>query len=432
MEVVSVGKRLRSIRKQFGIRQDQITGDIVTRNMISIIENDKASLTPKVAKKVAEEINKICMDRRIDFNITVEELLESEEEQVLKIAAKLTEEIDRGEFNLNDERKKADVLEIENKLVMNEDYDAAFALDMVCEVYFSNRKQYFEAYYYSKRAVDLSAHVIGNPSIFKTYINVSYNLIYLERYKEALYYCNLALEKFPKLEPRDHYMVLMNKNLAASRLGEWELSSATIDDMLNIEKLDTFDRNKAWISKANRLAEGNRWEEAIQIYNNIFHELTMRPQKYLVLSNLIDIYIRIDKSEALIETMKQSKIAIETDPESVKAAYLGKIYFKLAKGYLYLGQEENLLLYTEKALEFSYCEKHYSDLKAVLEFKITYSCEEKRDELVKDVVALTLKWVKEKIIKRDDDCVWRLMSYLTTFKDVKNLKKIMECFTQLN
>lgn len=432
MEVVSVGKRLRRIRKQFGIRQDEITGDLVTRNMISIIENDKASLTPKVAQIVSEHINQICIDRAIDFSITVEALLESEEEQVKKIALRLTEEISAGEFNLNDERKKAEVLEIENRLVMNEDYDLAFDLDTICETYFSNKKQYFEAYYYCKRAVDLSAHMIGSLGIFKAYINVSYNLIHLERYKEALYYCNLTLEKFPNLEPKERYRVLMNKNLAASRLGEWALSSATIDDMLKIENLDDLDRNKVWISKANRLAEEGHWEESVQIYNRIYSELEMTPQKYLVLSNLIDIYINMNKPEALMEIMNQSISALEIDEEAIKNPYLEKIYFKLAKGYQHVEQEENLLAYMEKALEFCYKEKEYSQLKAILDFKIIYCCEEKRDDLIKEIVALTLKWVKEKIIKREDQCLWRLMSYLTEFKDIKNLKKIMACFTQLN
>lgn len=432
MEVVSVGKRLRRIRKQFGIRQDEIVGDLVTRNMISIIENDKASLTPKVAQIVAEHINQICVDRGFNFNITVEELLESEEEQVRKIAVILAEEIALDTFNLNDEKKKAEVLEIENRLVMKEDYKLAFDLDMVCEDYFAQKNQYFEAYYYCKRAVDLSSHLFGHPESFRAYSNISYNLICLEHYKEALYYCNLTLEKFKNLEPKQRYIIMMNKNIAAGKLGDIPLSKITIDDMLHIENLPDLDRNKVWISKANRLAEEKKWVSALEIYNEIYPNLEYTPQKYLVLSNLIDIYIDIGNEKELNNTMKKALDSIERDLDSVKSSYLGKIYFKLAKGALVLNQDEDMLAYSDLALDYCYNKKDYNELKVILEFKISYSCERNQKEAIKELVATTQKWVKERIVKRDDDCVWRFMNYLTDLKDMKSLKKLLDSFNELN
>lgn len=432
MEVVSVGKRLRRIRKQFGIRQDEIVGDLVTRNMISIIENDKASLTPKVAQIVAEHINQICMDRGFNFNITVEELLESEEEQVRKIAVVLIEEITFGTFNLNDEKKKAEVLEIENRLVMKEDYELAFDLNMVCEDYFAQKNQHFEAYYYCKRAVDLSSHLFGHPESFRAYSNISYNLICLEHYKEALYYCNLTLEKFTNLEPKQRYIIMMNKNLAAGKLGDTALSKDTIDEMLRIENLADIDRNKAWISKANRLAEEKKWVSALEIYNRIYPDLEYTPQKYLVLSNLIDIYIDIGNEKELSNTMSIALKSIERDLDSVKANYIGKIYFKLAKGALYLNQDEDVLAYTDVALDYCYSKKGYSELKVIFEFKISYCCERNQKEAIKGLVTTTLQWIKEKIVKRNDDCIWRFMTYLTELKDFKSLKRILDGFNEIS
>ncbi len=431
MEVISVGKRLKSIRKQLGIRQDEITGDLVTRNMISMIETDKASLTPKVAQIVTDQINDICEKRGINFKISVEALMESEEDQIKNNAVKLIEEIVAGTFNLNDERNKLVVLEHETKLAIDGEYDVAFSLDVACEDYFSEKNQYFEAYYYCKRSVDLSIHLIDDPRTFKAYNNISFYLLHLERYSEALYYCNLSLEKFYKMEPDDRYRVLMNKNIAASKLGNYELSTEIIDAMLKIEGLNAFELNKAWISKANRLADYGDWEAAVEIYKHIYIELRTLPQKYLILSNLIDIYIKINDLEHLQEVMNQALSELQMDDVSKNFFYLDKIFFKLSKAYLKLGQEDLFLEYNQKAYVCCAEQNLYKDLKDVLEFKIIYCCEKKNMVLINDVVNLLVELAEEKIVKREDNCVWQLMSYLVGMKDVKNLGKLTAYFSKI-
>ncbi len=432
MEVISIGKRLRGIRKTLGIRQDEITGDLVTRNLISIIENDKASLTPKVAQMVVYQINQICLARGIDYRITIEELLESEASQIEKNTYNLIENINKGEYNLNDERNKLCVLELENSLVMNGAYMVAFALNVACEEYFSLKNLYFEAYYYCKRAVNLATPLIGNERVLKEYINISYYLILLERFKEAIYYCDLTMEKFSEISPSYRYMVLMNKNIAANRMGDRNLSSEIIESMLDIEGLKSIDYNKALISKANRLAEDGNFNESIEIYESIYSELTSSPQKYLVLSNMIDIYISIDDQDKLKKIMNQSLTALEKDGIELKSGYQGKILFKLSKGYLHLEQNELFLFYSEKAQNCCREEKQYSGLKAVIDFKLDYLMTHENIGFLNEMVSFVCSAADESILRREDDCVWRLMGHLAKINDLGNVQRMVDCFASVD
>jgi len=55
MEILSPGKKLRRIRKDLKIRQHEITGGEITRELISIIENDKCNMTSSVVEFAKKE-----------------------------------------------------------------------------------------------------------------------------------------------------------------------------------------------------------------------------------------------------------------------------------------------------------------------------------------------------------------------------------------
>ena len=81
MEILSPGQKIKKIRKDLKINQKDVSGGKITRELISIIENDKSTLTPAVAEIIAENINKICRERNLDYTLSSEYLLEDVREQ---------------------------------------------------------------------------------------------------------------------------------------------------------------------------------------------------------------------------------------------------------------------------------------------------------------------------------------------------------------
>ena len=102
-EILSSGKKIKRIRKELGLKQHEITGGEVTRNLISIIENDKAALTEKVAKVIADNINMACSEQNIDYHVSAKYLLESEEYQAERVVDKYLENLAVDNLQIVDE-----------------------------------------------------------------------------------------------------------------------------------------------------------------------------------------------------------------------------------------------------------------------------------------------------------------------------------------
>ena len=77
VHLLTPGEKIKKIRKDFKIKQSDITGGKITRNLISLIENNRAELTESTAKIICNSINSICEKRNIDFMMTSDDLLKN-------------------------------------------------------------------------------------------------------------------------------------------------------------------------------------------------------------------------------------------------------------------------------------------------------------------------------------------------------------------
>ncbi len=83
MEILSTGQKIKKLRKELGLKQDDITNEEVTRSLISMIENDKRALSWQTAKIISDCLNHYY--KNIGKSITPEYLMETEEEQAKNI-----------------------------------------------------------------------------------------------------------------------------------------------------------------------------------------------------------------------------------------------------------------------------------------------------------------------------------------------------------
>ena len=77
VHLLTPGEKIKKIRKDFKIKQRDITGGKITRNLISLIENNRADLTVSTAGIIVSSINDICKKRDIDFKMTTDDLLKN-------------------------------------------------------------------------------------------------------------------------------------------------------------------------------------------------------------------------------------------------------------------------------------------------------------------------------------------------------------------
>ncbi|SCZ00040.1 helix-turn-helix domain-containing protein [Alkaliphilus peptidifermentans] len=99
MELLSVGEKIKKLRKDLGLKQEELTDAQVTRSLISMIESGKRSLSPQTAAIIAKKLNYYY--KNLGKKITTEYLLESKEAQVQNI---IQEQLDNISLLLNSKK----------------------------------------------------------------------------------------------------------------------------------------------------------------------------------------------------------------------------------------------------------------------------------------------------------------------------------------
>ena len=77
LNIKTQGQKIREIRKRHKIRQEYVTGNLVTRNLISMIENDKVNISKNTAKIVTENLNKYFKENRIKDSVEMSYILKT-------------------------------------------------------------------------------------------------------------------------------------------------------------------------------------------------------------------------------------------------------------------------------------------------------------------------------------------------------------------
>lgn len=107
IKILSPGQRIRSIRKQLGIKQEELAGDKFSKNYISMFENNKRKINPINATYLADRINEISKKKEKDIYITASYLLKTESDMATERCNNLFEDVElKYDLDTHDRLKK--------------------------------------------------------------------------------------------------------------------------------------------------------------------------------------------------------------------------------------------------------------------------------------------------------------------------------------
>lgn len=346
--ILTPGEKIKKLRSTLELKQEEITGGEVTRNLVSIIENNKANLTESVAKILAENINKKCKEKNIDCLVTTEYLLEDVVEQAKKIADEYIQYIDK--LNIMEITSIEDTLiEIDVFLKRyNTEEKKAQIYKLIGKKYFDNRL-YSKAIEYYLKAFESS---LSKNLTINVLIKLGVCCIYLSKYNDAIKYNTLLLDLNDNVQAT--YLAEFNIALSNKKLGKYDIALNQLQEL----------REKFKEIKANSISETqidilfgiclfktNSYNKAIAIYKEILKKSTLTEKdEILVLSNLADVY------EAIKDYPKLEKVVIEIKSklDNLKgnnSEYHGDWYISLAKNLMAMGDNESAKELLMKALE---------------------------------------------------------------------------------
>ncbi|HAK42929.1 MAG TPA: hypothetical protein DCM59_09865 [Clostridium sp.] len=428
MEILSSGQKIRKIRKELKINQKEITAGKIARELISMIENDKSTLTPAVAQIITDNINKICKEKNIDFSLSAEYLLEDVDVQTDKIASKYIDFLSINEDNISKDFSK-DIEEIELFLIK---YDVPKKKMIIYEKIgdiFKKQREYNKSYIYYIKAFENHNGLFNDSRLFSILQKLGCICIYLGKDKEALDFNNLALIYNNAITEDLRFNVLFNNTLAYMHLEEYDKALLEIEHVENtfktLIKADIFEIN---VLKAHCLRYKKFYNDALKTNEFMLSTLDNNDTENIILvtANILDIY-------TVLKDIKNIKIYID------KVVYLMNNYAEVKESYYspntynQLGFSANLINemelsidYYKKSIEAARYKRNKRSLLMSLDQLLDILIKEKNIEEINSFKNQIIEMISLDIVKPGIPPIFKLMVFYNDVGDNESLNSLLQ------
>lgn len=330
-EIVSVGEKLKRLRKKYKVKQEALAGDEITRNLISQIEHNKVRLTENSARIMLQNLKQICNKRNIEVCEDIDYLMEDEKAQAVKIVDKYIDEL-----------KKLSTYNGDNflsKLAQTEEFLADLQLkykkievfNLAGDYFLSNSDFYKSALYYEKaRALmevdaDKDAMILVLRKLSKVYP-------YIGQYEKTVAVSEYALENFKDMDEKYYCIFIYNSVLGYLRLEKYEKALDKIHILEKIIKITDVERySDILIHKTYCLSYLNKYDETLETCYKILDMLQDKDgMRYIVaMVNVCGVY---DKLKDYASARKVMKIIFDKLKKfNDNDFYVAEVYFEMGK-----------------------------------------------------------------------------------------------------
>lgn len=312
MQFLTTGEKIKNLRKILGIRQEQLTSTGISRNFISMVENNKRNLSLKTAKLIVDEIKLKSVELGIDLKIDEEYILKSPGEDAGDYCIKRLKEdlsfddIEKltnlcNRYNLIDilpqlYSKKADLFYTDSK------FDEAFTYYYdALEIYISLNNLEAKAIIYNKlgKCRLKVLEYIESLSFFKKAYNLSSKEKFMSVEKNSLYNMALVYKKLNKIDDAiehiQRYLELCSQDLYSTDIIDARILEANCYSIKY-----QFEKS---ISIYKEILDNNKLKSSVlaSIYNNL-------GRAYIEMKDLKNSLIYFNKSQKIREVSDKAKL----------------------------------------------------------------------------------------------------------------------------
>lgn len=419
-KILSQGDKIRLLRKKYKLKQEEIAGSDITRNLISEIETNKANLTRTTAEAVLKNAMIIADKRRFQVDETVEYLMETENEQASRILDNYIDELKT--VMVYKDNSFVDMLkEIESFLIKWDLTDKKIAIYELAGDYFCMQNELNKGIVYYEKALAVVGKLFPTQELLdllhklcRTYGNAG-------RYDESISCCDFALNHFEDLSEKDIVYFVYNRAYALYLLRSFERA---LSDIRMIEgRLDKADVRTYFAvmdTKAVCLHEAHHYDEALELYNHLLGVLSddQIDKRLVVYVNIADLYIKLSdeiKANDILDIIKQKISFMDCG-----SRYQANVYFEIGKINRDLHNLKEANKYYLKALEASKKQKNYVQAVNILCELIDCTDNiENMDNIKNEVFIISAK--QEKLPNK---LMYKLISFYAVNKDISKVNDI--------
>lgn len=427
--IITPGEKIKELRKRYKIKQHELTGDKITRNMISMIETDKAGLTESTAKILTENIVRICKEKGIEVDISLDYLMESGESQGRKIAKEFIEFLDKTPMNVfkiefTDYIKNVENI-IEKYKLKKEKFEIYSSLGFI----YLKSFDYYRAYTYYLKAFESCSDLFNNLKLIEIIINITSCCGNLHRYKEGMDFIRLAFIYMNNIPYEQQFSLKFNNIIFLKKLGEYDQCLAEIDELEVVSKEIPnygFKITYLLMLKANCLKEKSLYNSAIEVHEEILELCKEDIELQLVtFCNILEIYMELNDTKNISKYLDKCIFALKPYKAVEKKSFSPDIYHGIAQGYYAIEQFKMSKDYFHEALgearSFSKKSIIVSCLRRLLEIAASEKCEEDIFKLKNTLMEI----ISLEILPPNHVVVFDFISYFNSVKDTSTVADII-------
>ena len=342
MNILSLGEKIKKLRKEQNMTLKELAGDRITAAQISHIERDKSHTSYELLEYLADKLG-----------VSVDYLLETKEMQSKKITDNLIlkseiyikcDDLEKAEEQINE------IIEICREYKLTENYGKCNNLlaEINCK-----REDYSSAVYYYEKALYYFIKNEDKDDIYNSYVNIG-NIYMLDKfYKGALTHFMFAKEILDEsnIEDADIYKELYSKiSECYMKLNQ---PQKALDFMEKIDRMDNEDCIKEEVGilvlKAKNLLSVGKYAESKECFNKALEIIEKEENKsrlakvYLTMSKIYsemgDIDKHLEYSQKVYDLTKRDE-----------NQYMMESLFNMIESYVTRGQYDMAQKYCKLAL----------------------------------------------------------------------------------
>lgn len=364
MQILSLGEKIKKLRKEQNMTLKELAGDRITAAQISHIERDKSHTSQELLEYLADKLG-----------VSVDYLLETKEMQSKKITDNLIlkseiyikcDELEEAEEQINE------IIKVCKNYKLTENYGKCN--NLLAEIY-CKRGDYSSAVYYYEKALYYFIKNEDKEDIYNCYVSIG-DIYELDKfYKGALTHYMFAKEVLEEsnIEDGDIYKELYSK-ISKSYMNLKQPQKA-LEFMEKIDRIDNEDNVKEEVNilvmKAKGLLSVGKYVESKECFNKALEIIKKEENKnrlaqvYLTMSNIYseigDVDKHLEYSQKVYDITKrdENKYMMESLFNMIES-YVQKGEYEMAKKYCKLALVSSIKnkdkYYEYKSLKF------YSDM----------------------------------------------------------------------
>lgn len=348
MKFLDSNEKIKKLRKDLNMKQQDLQDKNITRGLISMIEIGRRKLKYDTAVVLAKKFNKRANKLGIELSIDGNYLMRSPEEDARLYCL---EKLKRNDISIDEIEKLLYIIKTYNLTDVN-----AETYSKLGDIYY-NKKSYHSAFTNYSQALDIFKNLKQDKKISYLYWRIGLCKMNLFQYSDCIIYLNFSIHYSMAHEDIKIYeLALYDISLAYRKINKIDLCLENINKYLSIQnKKDNFIFYiYANILKADCFEAKNDPKTTINIYNHLIYKVINLKVPVLgyIYNNLGLVYCHMNDFKNSIKYFDKAKIfKYKFDKSSLSHTYIEKSYVFI-KQELYEKAIESIKTGLQNAVEY--------------------------------------------------------------------------------